>query len=261
VSVTTVVASRTDQARELALRLIGERPGVQQRDLVTPIQEETDLAASTITRLLQSLERDGVLEGRLDGRRKAYALAGQEGAEEPALVRSAPSRGGRSELVAVVTALFVAASLVAFVLAPDKDGSSSSDGLSGAQAAAPAPPPTPARPEPAAKPKPKPKPKRSGALAAARRVQVAVLSGSAVPGIAAKTGAALKRKGFKVGTVGNAPGPAPQSVVLYSRGNKNAARALARSAKIGAVRPVDPAAQAIAPKAGLLAVVGADRRR
>src|SRR3954451_15937255 len=268
-TVTTAVPSRTHEARELALRLTREKPGIQQRDLVPAIQGETDLANSTITRLLQRMERDGELKGLLDGRRKAYALPSTPARTraEPPAAAPAPAKGSRGELVALVSALFIAAALVAFVLAPDK-GDSSGGRASAAPAVSPAPPPpAPTRSETPAKPKakPKPKPRRrapsGAALAAAKRTQVAVLSGSAVPGIAAKTGAALKRKGFKVGTVGNAPGPSTTSVVLYARGKKNAAHALGRSIKIAAVKPADPASQAIDPKAGLLVVVGADRRR
>ena len=115
--------------------------------------------------------------------------------------------------------------------------------------------------QPKPKPKTRPKPRNAGGLAAAKRTQVAVLSGSAVPGIAGKTGDALKRKGFHVGTVANAPGPSQRSLVLYARGKKRAARALARSVKIGAVKPAGPNFQAIAPKAGLIVVIGADRKR
>ena len=243
---------------------------MQQRELVPAIQEETDLAISTIARLLQAMEREGLVEGRLDGRRKAYALPGAAAVPAPdpkASSGQGVSRGSRGELVAVVTALFVAASLVAFVLAPDKNGDNG-----GGASAAPVKAPAPSKPAPAAaapkpkpkakaKPKPRPKPRNAGGLAAAKRTQVAVLSGSAVPGIAGKTGDALKRKGFHVGTVANAPGPSARSLVLYARGKKRAARALARSLKIGAVKPAGPNFQAIAPKAGLIVVIGADRKR
>jgi LytR cell envelope-related transcriptional attenuator len=263
VSVAVAVSSRTDQGRELALRLIGERPGVQQRALVPMIQEETDLATSTISRLLQGMERDGVLDGQLDGRRKAYVLPGAAAvpATEPRTPAQGVSRGSRSELVAVVTALFVAASLVAFVLAPDRNGDTGAH-ASAAPVAAPEPAASRSEPAPAATPKPKPKakPRNAGALAAAKRTEVAVLSGSAVPGIAKKTGAALKRRGFRVGMVTNATGPSQRSLVLYARGKMSAARALARNIKLRAVKPVDPSSQAIAPKAGLIVVVGADRQ-
>lgn len=262
-SVVTAVASRTDQARELALRLIEEQPGVQQRDVADAVKADTGLAGSTITRMLQGLEREGLVEGRLDGRRKAYALpaAARPGSQpQPAPA----SRGSHSELVAVVTALFIAASLVAFVLAPDKND----DNLNGS--AAPVAEPTAGPPaekpstQAATRPKPKAKPERrksAGALAAAKRTEVAVLSGSAVPGIAGKTGAGLKRRGFRVGTVGNAPGPSERSLILYTRGKRTAANALAASIKIRATKPADPSSTATAPTAGLIVVVGADRRR
>ena len=239
---------------------------MQQRHVVARVQEETDLANSTITRMLQTMERDGVLEGRLDGRRKAYALPA---IAKPDPERQAPptSRGSRGELVAVVTALFISASLVAFLLAPDKSDDSSSG--SAAPVAAPAPTPaavepsTQAVPQPKAKPEPaKPKrPRSAGALAAAKRTEVAVLSGSAVPGIAGKTGATLKRRGFRLGTVANAPGPSQRSLVLYTRGKRKAAKALAASIKIRATKPVDPGSKATAATAGLIVIVGADRRR
>jgi hypothetical protein len=277
VSVVRAVASRTDQAREYALKLISAQPGVQQRALVAAVQEDSDLATPTIHRLLQAMEREGVVEGRLDGQRKAYALPGAVAPVAappwaPARATARPaqslSRGRRGELVAVVTALFVGAGLVAFVLAPNKDNDSFG-GASAAPAAAPAPAPArarsqapavaPAKPKP--KPKPKAKPRSAGALAAAQHTQVAVLSGSAVPGIASKTGDALKHKGFHVGTVTNAPGLSARSLVLYARGKTAAARALAGSLKIGATKPAAPSFQALAPKAGLIVVVGADRQR
>ena len=82
-----------------------------------------------------------------------------------------------------------------------------------------------------------------------------------MPGIAGKTGAALKRRGFRVGTVGNAPGPSNRSVVLYARGKRAAAKALGTSIKIRVTKPADPAAKSTAAGAGLIVIVGADRRR
>ena len=276
-SVPTGVRSRTEEARELALRLIEDNPGVQQRDVIAQVQDDTGLAPSTVSRLLQGLERDGLLEGGRDGRRKTYAVAGQaapgrqpETEPEPHALDTSP--GTRGELVAVVTALFIAASLVAFVLAPDKGDDSERGSLAPVTASEEPPAPRepadePAEPrEPRSEPASKPKPKKrrepnAAALTAAKRTEVAVLSGSAVPGIAARTGEQLERKGFRVGMVTNAPGPSPGSVVLYARGKKSAAGALARSLKIRSVKAADPNAQALAPQAGLLVVVGADRRR
>jgi hypothetical protein len=89
-----------------------------------------------------------------------------------------------------------------------------------------------------------------------------VLSGSAEPGIAAKTGEQLKRKGFKVVTVGNASGPSRRTLVLYATASDRAhAKALARSLGIKATKPLDPVNAALAPGAQLVVLVGADRER
>jgi hypothetical protein len=254
---------------------------VQERELVPAIQDQTALATATIVRLLRAMEGEGVLEGRFDGMRKAYGLPGAPAspaarppppwaslAVEPEPAEQAVSVGRRRELVAVVAALLVAGGIVALVLAPDKGddtaagGGSAAPGSGEVTVGAPAKPaPAPATPKPYPKANPKAKARDTGALAAAKRTQVAVLSASSVPGIAAKTGAALKRRGFRVGPVTNGPGPSASSLVLYARGKKAEAGALARSANISAVRPANPNFQALAPKAGLIVVVGADRRR
>ena len=88
-----------------------------------------------------------------------------------------------------------------------------------------------------------------------------MLSGVGVPGIATRTGERLKGRGFRVGVVANAPAPSDRSVVLYARGKREAARALARRLRFRSVRPVDPGSRAAAPKAGLFVVLGADQQR
>jgi len=115
------------------------------------------------------------------------------------------------------------------------------------------------------KPKPKPKPKASpkpdppegGGLAAAKRGPTAVLSGVAEPGAAAKFAKGLKRKGFRIGAVTNAPGPSARSTVLYAKGGLAAARALAKEAGIRTVKALDPATAGPAGGAKLVVIVGA----
>lgn len=97
-------------------------------------------------------------------------------------------------------------------------------------------------------------------LGAAKRLDTAVLSGVDVPGIAARTGSRLARRGFHVGAVANAPGPIERTVVLYAAGKRAQARALARAVGGRAVAPADPTTQSIAPGASLIVVLGADRR-
>jgi len=256
------VRASSTEARELALAEVGERPGVQQRDLAAIVQERSGLAASTVLKLLQGLERDGELVGLRDGRRKAYALPG-EATEEP-VAPSAPAPGHATsgsgwELVALVSTIFIVAVLSAFFLVPEKQDRYR--GSTEPAAAAPAPQPA-AEPEPAPAPAParKAKPRRrASGLAAARRARTAVLSGVGVPGIAGRTAKSLERKGFRVGTVANAPGPSERSLVLYRPGKRRAAHALARTMRIRSVRPVDAASRAVAPRAPLLVVLGADR--
>ncbi len=93
-----------------------------------------------------------------------------------------------------------------------------------------------------------------------RKVSVAVLSGSPVPGIAARTGQILKRKGFRLRAVTNAPGPSATSAVLYTKDRRYAARAMARALGIRTLKPADPASRAVSSNSRVIVIVGADRR-
>jgi len=86
-----------------------------------------------------------------------------------------------------------------------------------------------------------------------------VLSAVAQPGTAAKEAKRLERKGFRVGTVANAPVPAERSAVLYARGARAPARAMAKAAGIRSVKAVDPTTAAAARGSKLYVVVGAKR--
>ena len=118
-----------------------------------------------------------------------------------------------------------------------------------------------ARPKPQPKPKPKaspePDPPEDAGLKAAKRGPTAVLSGVAEPGAAAKIAKRLKSRGFRIGAVTNAPGPAERSAVLYARGGRAAARALAKEADISTVKALDRATAGPAGGAKLVVVLGA----
>lgn len=86
-----------------------------------------------------------------------------------------------------------------------------------------------------------------------------MLSGVVQAGAGAKEGKRLKAKGFRVTTVANAPGPSERSAVLYARGARSAAKAMAKRVGIKAVRAVDPAPAAAARGAKLYVIVGATR--
>ena len=105
-----------------------------------------------------------------------------------------------------------------------------------------------------------PQPASGGPLAAAKRIRIAVLSGSEVPGVAAKTGKRLRGDGFRVGAVGNGPGPSEQSRVLFAgKGDRPAARALAKELGIRRTGHLGSQTAGLAKGAGLVVIVGADR--
>jgi len=114
-----------------------------------------------------------------------------------------------------------------------------------------------ARPKPKPKASPEPDPPEDAGLKAAKRGPTAVLSAVAEPGAAAKVAKRLKRRGFRIGAVTNAPGPAERSAVLYARGGRAAARALAKEADISTVKALDRATAGPAGGAKLVVVLGA----
>ncbi len=116
--------------------------------------------------------------------------------------------------------------------------------------------PKKATPKPKPQASPKPDPSDDAGLGAAKRGPTAVLSGVAEPGAAAKVAKRLKRRGFRIGAVTNAPGPAERSAVLYAGGGRAAARALAKEANIRTVKALDRATAGPARGAKLVVVVG-----
>jgi hypothetical protein len=95
-------------------------------------------------------------------------------------------------------------------------------------------------------------------------VTVAVLNGTTVPGLAKQVGDRVAAKGFKLGTVANTADQEQQraeSVVLYSPGHRNEARAVSRRLTIPQRQPIDPASQQLAGDATVVVIAGADLSR
>jgi hypothetical protein len=91
-------------------------------------------------------------------------------------------------------------------------------------------------------------------------VTVAVLNGTTIAGLAAQVGDEAKADGFTVGTVTNAARTdASRSEVLYRKGKKEAARAVAQRLKIRTIAPVDPLSSELAGSFDVVVLVGADR--
>lgn len=89
-------------------------------------------------------------------------------------------------------------------------------------------------------------------------VEVAVLNGTAVPGLAASYGDRVERAGFQLGAVTNTNSGFDQSVVMHGRGNAPEARVVARRLGIGQVRPMSPDVAAVSAGAPVAAVIGED---
>ena len=90
-------------------------------------------------------------------------------------------------------------------------------------------------------------------------VTVAVLNGTAVPGLGAKVGDDVKANDFKLGAVSTIAEPFNQTVVMFEPGNERAARKLARDLGVGPVQPIDRQAQRLAEGADLVVIAGQDR--
>ena len=86
---------------------------------------------------------------------------------------------------------------------------------------------------------------------------MAVLSGVPEPGAAKKYARRLKRKGYTIGKVTNAPGGVGSFSVQYVKGSAGAAKALAKAERIGEVKAIEPEVTDRAGEAKLVVVVGA----
>ena len=94
-------------------------------------------------------------------------------------------------------------------------------------------------------------------------VNVAVLNGTTVPGLARQVGTRLQNAGFKLGTVTNAPDQARSATVVgYQPGHVNEARVVARLIHVGSdsVKPIDQSTAVVAGQDAFVVVtVGADQ--
>ena len=241
--------TRTDAAGLVALQEVYAEPGIRQSDLADRLRRATGLENSTALALLRRLEREGHLQGEQHGKQMGYRP----------VKNGVVTQGTGRQLATLAAGVVLASAGIAFFLAPDRDESIGSGGERAPAATAAPKAESKAEPKAAPAPKAKPESKPSDALARAKRIEIASLSGSFKPGIAGKTAKTLKGKGFKVGAVTNAPGPADRSTVYYARGAEAPAKALGRELGIRDVRHVGSDIRAAAQGARLIVVIGADR--
>jgi hypothetical protein len=103
---------------------------------------------------------------------------------------------------------------------------------------------------------------KDGGAAASRPlpsdIEVTVLNGTAVPGLAATYGDMVERKGFKLGAVTNSTSSFVDSVVMHEPGSAPEARRVARSLAISEVRPMTSDIAAVSGGAPVSVVIGED---
>ena len=92
-------------------------------------------------------------------------------------------------------------------------------------------------------------------------VEVAVLNGTSVPGLAAKVGDDVRVNGFKLGTVTNSRNQFDQTVVMYAPGQQRAAQKVAHDLGVRPVQPIDRQTEQAAGGAAVVVLAGADRAK
>lgn len=90
-------------------------------------------------------------------------------------------------------------------------------------------------------------------------VEVAVLNGTSVPGLAAKVGDDVRVNGFKLGAVANSSNQVDQTVVMYEPGEKRAAKKVANDLGVKPVQPINRQTERAGDGAAVVVIAGADR--
>ncbi len=89
-------------------------------------------------------------------------------------------------------------------------------------------------------------------------IEVAVLNGTSVPGLAATYGAKVEQKGFELGAVTNSESSFETSVVMFRHERKPEAKRVARDLAIKKVQPMSNEVAQVSGEANVSVVVGED---
>ncbi len=100
--------------------------------------------------------------------------------------------------------------------------------------------------------------KQAAAKVKPSEIEVTVLNGTAVPGLAATFGDKVEAKGFKLGAVTNSSASFADSVVMFKRGHKPEARKVAKQLKIAKVQLMSGEIESVSAGAAVAVVVGED---
>jgi len=89
-------------------------------------------------------------------------------------------------------------------------------------------------------------------------IEVTVLNGTAVPGLAAGYGDMVEGRGYQLGAVTNSSSSFSESVVMFQQGNGRAANRVADSLEISRVQPMSSEIVSLAAGAPVAIVIGED---
>jgi LytR cell envelope-related transcriptional attenuator len=89
-------------------------------------------------------------------------------------------------------------------------------------------------------------------------IEVAVLNGTSIPGLAATYGDKVEKKGFELGAVTNSDESFESSVVMFKKDGKAEARQVAKQLSIATVEPMSSEVAQVSGEAKVSVVVGED---
>ncbi len=89
-------------------------------------------------------------------------------------------------------------------------------------------------------------------------IEVSVLNGTAVPGLAATFGDKVEAKGFELGAVTNSSSSFSESVVMFKAGHKPEARKVAKQMQIKKLQPMNGEIESVSAGATVAVIVGED---
>jgi hypothetical protein len=100
--------------------------------------------------------------------------------------------------------------------------------------------------------------KQAAAKIKPAEIEVSVLNGTAVPGLAATFGDEVEEKGFELGAVTNSSSSFSDSVVMFKRGHKPEAQKVAKQLKIKKLQLMSGEIESVSAGAAVAVIVGED---
>jgi LytR cell envelope-related transcriptional attenuator len=204
----------------------------------TELKETTSVAAAQRAEELRKLEEARTAEHQAVALREERRKRREEGLSE--YTRSERMREGFSNagarlaeprwLIGIFLAVIVLGAGVAYAVLSGGDDGGQSKGAKSAKSTMPQP----------------------------SEIEVTVLNGTAVPGLAAQYGDKVERKGFQLGAVTNSSSSFVDSVVMFERGHAPEARRVAKDLEISQVRLMSADIATVSAGAPVSVIVGED---